>query len=51
IPVSKSCKDKYCVEHDHISVQKGDTIAVPIIGSKKYGAKMLQSFGLNDGST
>ncbi|CUA74246.1 Cytochrome P450 CYP72A219 [Rhizoctonia solani] len=31
IPVSKSYKDKYGVEHDYISVQKGDTITVPIM--------------------
>ncbi|CAE7156988.1 unnamed protein product [Rhizoctonia solani] len=31
IPVSKSYKDKYGVERDHISLQKGDMIIVPIV--------------------
>ncbi|CUA74247.1 Cytochrome P450 4A25 [Rhizoctonia solani] len=31
IPVSKSYKDKYGVEHNYISLQKGDMIIVPIM--------------------
>ncbi|KAG8745688.1 hypothetical protein FRC11_013005 [Ceratobasidium sp. 423] len=31
IPVSKIYKDKYGVERDHISVQKGDMIRIPIL--------------------
>ncbi|KAH7337785.1 cytochrome P450 [Rhizoctonia solani] len=31
IPVSKSYKDKYGVERNHISLQKGDMIIVPIL--------------------
>ncbi|KAG9125905.1 hypothetical protein FRC07_005703, partial [Ceratobasidium sp. 392] len=31
IPVSKSFKDRYGVEQTHISVQKGDTVHIPIL--------------------
>ncbi|CAE6430693.1 unnamed protein product [Rhizoctonia solani] len=31
IPVSKPYKDKYGVEHGHISLQKGDMIIVPVL--------------------